>query len=282
MRAGMSNKIAPLTRPLLALIAVLAVGNLGSRSVDGDAAAAAVGESEAAAPETPPAQWSVAVDGWHIEVDGVAVVPGLPVPLLPGSENPRNLRLERLALYADSIGRYAAEERLDWRLVAAVISEESAFQPDALSPAGAFGLMQVKEEAAREVGVFPYDDPDSNIRAGVRYLAAMRKAFPAATPRAQHAMMLAAYNMGPGHMHDARWLAGELRLPVRDWDGAVASSVRMLEQPAVYRQLRHGFAQGNGVVRYVDRVLKKYAAYCRQFPNIATPSVAMIAEMASR
>lgn len=282
MQARMSIEIAPLSRPLLGLVVVVALANLGWRSPD-LTMVSAKGEDVFVEPVgAPSGAWSVGVDGWRIVVDGIAIATDRPPTVALDPEEGGNLRLDRLALYADSIGRYAAEERIDWRLVAAVIYEESAFQADALSPAGAFGLMQVKEEAAREVGVFPYGDPDSNIRAGVRYLAAMRSAFPAGGTRDQLAMMLAAYNMGPGHMRDARALARALALPANTWDGAVALAVPLLERPDVYQRLRHGFAQGNNVVRYVERVLRRYGAYRTQFPDLGTPSRTMIAELASR
>ncbi len=278
----MSNILDRATRPLLGLIVLLALGTLGSRYVAErvevvGAAPAAARDSVAESQE-----WQVSVDGWRIEVDGAAVPPPGAEPLPSVEVDVAELRIEKLALYADSIGRHANEEGLDWRLVAAVIAEESAFRPNAMSRAGAFGLMQVKEVAAREVGVFPYDDPDSNIEAGVKYLAAMREAFPASQRRDQHAMMLAAYNMGPGHLEDAQELARELGLPARKWDASLASVVHVLDQPGVYSRLRYGFAQGPGVVRYVDRVLQRYAAYRRKFPAITTPSMAMMAEIASR
>ncbi len=222
--------------------------------------------------------WAVAVDGWRIEVDGVAVDPSRLAPV--GDLNMNDLGLPRLALYADSIARYADEEALDWRLVAAVIAEESAFQPKALSPAGAFGLMQVREAAAREVGVFPYAEPDANVRAGVRYLAAMRAAFAGATPHDTRALMLAAYNMGPGHLRDARQLAAELGYDPLVWQESVASIVLLLEQPAFYEETRHGFARGGDVVRYVERVLTRYGAYRRRFPATLTLSPEIIAEIA--
>ncbi len=269
------------TRPLLGLVALLSLATLGSRYVD--AGAAGLGAPRVTAgDDLDEPEWEVSVDGWRIEVDGTVVPPPGTSPSPAEVEDVRDLRLERLALFADSIGRHAMDESIDWRFVAAVISEESAFRPNAMSPAGAFGLMQVKEVAAREVGVFPYSDPDSNIRAGVRYLSAMRSAFPASTPRDQRALMLAAYNMGPGHLRDAQALARELGLPERSWDDSLSSVVRVLDQPGVYKRLRHGFAQGPSVVRYVDRVLRRYAAYRRQFPALTMPSVAMIADIASR
>jgi membrane-bound lytic murein transglycosylase F len=227
-------------------------------------------------------EWAVAVDGWRIEVDGATVAPPGVDPLPGVAEDVDDLRLEKLTLYAESIGRHSTDEGIDWRLVAAVIAEESGFRPSAMSRAGAYGLMQVKEEAAREVGVFPYDDPDANIQAGVRYLATMREAFPSLRMRDQQALMLAAYNMGPAHLQDAQSMAIELGMSHLRWDDSLASVVQVLDQPGVYTRLRHGFAQGPAVVRYVERVLQRYAAYRRQFPALTAPSVAMIAEIATR
>lgn len=277
----MSNILERATRTLLGLIALFALATLGSRYVPVDAAGSSrPSDREELALDS--REWEVSVDGWRIEVDGAVVPPPGVDPLPAVAEDVADLRLAKLALFAGSIGRHSIEEGLDWRLVAAVIAEESGFRPNAMSRAGAYGLMQVKDVAAREVGVFPYSDPDSNIQAGVRYLAAMRDAFPATRMRDQHALMLAAYNMGPGHLRDAQGLARELGLADRRWDASMASVVQVLNQPSVYKRLRYGFAQGPGVVRYVERVLQRYAAYRRQFPALTAPSVAMIAEIASR
>ena len=265
---------------------------VGLRALSAVLAAAAVvgfGRSPAPSPESPVSKRlprvearapAVGAGGWHIEVDGVAVDPASLVAPLPPPV--ADLRLERLALFADSIGRHAGEAAIDWRLVAAVIAEESAFDAEALSPAGAFGLMQVKEVAAREVGVYPYEDPDSNIRAGVRYLARMRREFPAPNRRDGQALMLAAYNMGPAHLRDAQRVAAEFGLPENRWDDSMKSAVLLLERPAIYRKLSYGFAQGAAVVAYVDRVLERYAAYRRRFPSVTMPSMVMLAELAGR
>jgi len=221
-------------------------------------------------------------NGWRVEVDGVAIDTKAALEFASAPGGVEDLELARLALFADSIGRHCAREAVDWRLVAALIAEESGFDPNVMSSAGAFGLMQVKEAAAREVGVYPFEDPDSNVRAGVRYLAAMREEFPAPTRRDRRALMLAAYNMGPGHLRDAQQLAADFGYPAQRWEEGVASAVLLLEQPAIHRRTKHGFAHGASVVRYVDRVLARYAAYRRRFPSVNMPSVAMIADIASR
>lgn len=269
-----------MARPSLAGIVLLALFQLGARSPVDEFPPAADPAIEIGGSATP-RTWSVAVDGWRIEVDGIAAIPSDFEPRPAAGIDGRALRLDRLALYADSIGRHAADASIDWRLVAAVIAEESAFDANALSPKGAFGLMQVKAAAARDVGVYPYSDPDANVRAGVRYLALMREQFSGATPRDHQAMMLAAYNMGPGHLRDAMVVAERMGLPTRTWDGALAVAVAMLERPAIYGNLQHGYAQGHQVVRYVDRVLRRHAEYRRRFPGLTTPSALAVAEMAA-
>src|SRR6185436_18147789 len=71
-----------------------------------------------------------------------------------------------LSAYDSLIGRYAERAGLDWRFVSAVVCEESAFREDAISRAGAYGLMQIRPIAARDVGSVLYRDAESNIRTG--------------------------------------------------------------------------------------------------------------------
>lgn len=288
MRPVLLDRAARAARPSLALVVLLALSVLGARSPIDVPVREAIQQEDPSRVD-PPRLWSVVVDGWRIELDGVEVVRADAIPARRPDvasewrhDGAGGLRLDKLALYADSIGRHAAEARIDWRLVAAVIAEESAFDASAMSPRGAFGLMQVKAEAARDVGVYPYGDPDSNILAGVRYLALMREQFPGATPVDHQAMMLAAYNMGPGHMRDARGVAERLGYPASSWHGGMALAVQMLERPAVHRNLTHGYAHGNQVIRYVDKVLRRYADYQRQFPSETFPSAVAIAAMAAQ
>src|SRR6185295_10225906 len=75
-----------------------------------------------------------------------------------------------LSPYDQMIARYAAAAGLDWRFVSAVIYEESRFVPDSRSSAGAVGLMQVMPAAAEDVGEVRFQEPEANVRTGVRYL----------------------------------------------------------------------------------------------------------------
>ena len=208
-----------------------------------------------------PGHWSVVVDGWYIELDGVAGVHSAaperaePVPSL-------------LSPYDQLIGKYAEESGLDWRFVAAVIYEESHFEPNSVSEAGAYGLMQVRPVAAREVGEVSFQEPEANIRTGVHYLQRLEREYAAAGDRHRQALMLAAYNMGLAHVQDAQTLARRFGYDPLRWDGAMDVMVSLLEEPQVYANLPNGFARGRSVVDYVDRVLRRYAAYRRDLPAL--------------
>jgi soluble lytic murein transglycosylase-like protein len=224
--------------------------------------------ADATAPrDRPPGHWSVVVDGWHIELDQVAAQHALaPDPEIAAEPAVPSL----LSPYDQLIGRYADEVGLDWRFVAAVIYEESRFQPDSVSDAGAYGLMQVRPVAAREVGEVSFREPEANIRAGVHYLQRLEREYAGAVrDRDRQALMLAAYNMGLAHVQDAQALAQRFGYDALRWDGAMDVMVSLLEEPRVYERVSAGFAQGRSVVDYVDRVLRRYAMYRQQLPPVA-------------
>jgi len=88
------------------------------------------------------------------------------------------------------------------------------------------------------------------------------------------ALMLAAYNMGMGHVRDAQGLARRFGYNPLRWDGAMEVMVSLLEEPQVADEMRHGYAQGRSVVGYVERILTRYASYRRTLPPVIPTSVA--------
>ncbi|HTV72168.1 MAG TPA: lytic transglycosylase domain-containing protein [Candidatus Acidoferrales bacterium] len=97
---------------------------------------------------------------------------------------------------AELANRAGAQTSLDPALIEAVIASESSYDPHAVSPAGARGLMQLMPATAAELGVVDPDDPAQNVAGGARYLRSLLDRYAHDVPLA-----LAAYNAGPGAVH---------------------------------------------------------------------------------
>ncbi len=263
----------------LCIYAVLGLGG-GTRLPDAVLASSSGPGPDAAPRSAGPGSWSVRIDGWTIEVDRAAARVA-PEAVAAPPEEPEEEEEEAPALsaYDGLIGKHAQAAGLDWRLVSAIIYEESRFQPGTVSPAGAYGLMQVRPIAARDVGEEHFREPDANIRTGVRYLQRLDRMFAAARGRDRLALVLAAYNMGPGHVQDAQALARHWGYDPLAWDESMVAMLPLLEEPRVYGYLPNGFAQGTQTVAYVDRVLRRFDAYRRALavlPPGAVPEASAI------
>lgn len=160
----------------------------------------------------------------------------------------------RLPAYEPAFHAAAAETGMDWTLLAAVGYQESHWQPDAVSYTGVVGLMMLTQAAAADMGVADRADPEESIAAGARYLRRLLGAIPVYIRSEDRLnLALAAYNVGLGHLEDARMLAVELGHNPNTWPG-VASVLPLLSQERYYRRLRNGYARGSEPVLYVERV----------------------------
>jgi membrane-bound lytic murein transglycosylase F len=176
----------------------------------------------------------------------------------------RAAKTGQLSPYDDPVRRFAKHYGFDWRLITAQMYQESRFNPDARSWAGARGLMQVMPRTARELGFANISDPATGIHAGVKYLSWLRDQFETKVPDTERNWFsLAAYNAGWGHVWDARELAAQIGLDRDRWFDHVERAMLMLSNPKYYRGARYGYVQGSQPVDYVHDIRTRYEAYTR-------------------
>ena len=160
----------------------------------------------------------------------------------------------RLPLYKKWFEEAAEQSNQDWRLLAAIGYQESKWNPAAASSSGAKGLMQLTAGTASAGKVTNAADPRQRIFAGARYFRLVYEKIPAHVPQPDRTWFaLAAYNIGYGHVEDARVLAQRAGRDPDSWDD-VREFLPLLAQEQWYTQTANGFARGWEPVRYVDSV----------------------------
>jgi membrane-bound lytic murein transglycosylase F len=142
---------------------------------------------------------------------------------------------------------------VDWRVLAAIAYQESQWDPAATSPTGVRGFMQLTEDTAQRLGIDRLD-PYASIHGAARYLAALKARLPARIAEPDRTFLaLAAYNIGGGHLEDARVVAQRMKLDPDRWDD-VRQALPLLTLPEHYENARNGYARGGMPVAFVDRV----------------------------
>ena len=160
----------------------------------------------------------------------------------------------RLPLYKKWFEEAAEQSSQDWRLLAAIGYQESKWNPSATSATGAKGLMQLTHETASESKVTNPSDPRQSIFGGARYFRQVYEKIPTHVPEPDRTWFaLAAYNIGYGHLEDARVLAQKAGRDPDSWQD-VREFLPLLEQEHWYSQTENGYARGWEPVRYVDNV----------------------------
>ncbi len=148
---------------------------------------------------------------------------------------------------------------LDWRLLAAVGYQESRWQMQAVSSEGALGVMMLTTDAASAVGVTDRTDLQQNILGGARYLAQVIDTIPDRIAEPDRTWLaLAAYNVGYGHLEDARVLA-QIRGKNPDLWRDVREQLPLLAQEQWYSRVKRGYARGWEPARFVEQV-RQYLA----------------------
>jgi membrane-bound lytic murein transglycosylase F len=161
---------------------------------------------------------------------------------------------ELLPRYRPLFKEAAETSGLDWTLLAAQAYQESHWNARARSPTGVRGMMMLTLPTARELGVQDRLDPAQSVDAGARYLVRLRQRLPEDIREPDRTWLaLAAYNVGMGHLHDARTLARRLGKDPDQWR-QLSEVLPLLAERRHFRTLKHGYARGSEPVRYVNRI----------------------------
>lgn len=153
------------------------------------------------------------------------------------------------------IFKEAAEKyNMPWTLLAAQAYQESHWNRRAKSPTGVRGIMMLTLVTAAEMGVESRLDAQQSIMGGAHYLSKLESRVPeSVTGDDRWWYALAAYNVGMGHVHDARKLASVLELDADKWT-EFRGVLPLLSQKKYYKDLKYGYARGAEPVTYVKRI----------------------------
>lgn len=171
-----------------------------------------------------------------------------------------------LSPYDELLKLNAKELKWDWRLLAAISYEESQFDPEATSWAGAVGLMQLMPATARNFGLADslFFDPAANLIAGTAYIASLQKSFSRISdPDEQLKFILGAFHAGLGHIFDAVALARKLGYNPNVWDGNVAVCIQLKINPQYYNDpiVKLGYFPGYTTTDHVTNILARYHVF---------------------
>ena len=178
-----------------------------------------------------------------------------------------------LQRYGETVKKYSRKYDLDWRLVMAVMRQESRFSADAVSHRGAFGLMQImpatQVELAGKLGVKETESPSNNIKAGIFHLQQLYRAIDGSDEENHIRLTLAAYNSGLNRVLDAQDVAGYLGYNPQNWQ-SVKSVLPLLTKR--YQNLHRNiwqsgkpragyFSDWNQTQLYVESIMAYYSQY---------------------
>lgn len=170
-----------------------------------------------------------------------------------------------ISRYDHLFQRYSGTARMDWRLMAAQCYQESCFDPNAKSWAGACGLMQIMPGTAAHLGLpmSMIHEPEANVAAAARYMAELQGHFSdVGDPSQRMLFALASYNGGYFHIRDAMSLARKHGQNPHNW-GVIRDYILRLSQPAYYTDpvVKYGYMRGTETVNYVDRIRARWGEY---------------------
>ena len=173
----------------------------------------------------------------------------------------------------DLVKQYSAQYGVDYRLILAIIKQESQFNQDALSERGAEGFMQImpvtNAELTDELELPEQDFPRENLQAGIYYFSTLLELFNSAPVEDCISLALAAYNAGPARIYDAQDLAAYIGENPQRWS-SLRHVLPLLSKRyySLHHEVWHSGKPKNGffgssrqTVDYVETVLKSYRMF---------------------
>lgn len=170
-----------------------------------------------------------------------------------------------ISSYDKAIKKYSKTIDWDWRLLAALIYQESRFREDAQSWCGAYGLMQLMPETAARYGIDSTSSAEANIAAGVKYLKWIDKQLVDSVSDKDERIkfVLAAYNIGLGHILDARRVAKANGGNPDVWDNGVDFYLLHKSEATYYNPelVKSGYCRGDETYNFVRDIMERYRIY---------------------
>ncbi len=170
----------------------------------------------------------------------------------------RQHKKSRLPLYQQYFNQAAEQYNIDWRLLAAIGYQESRWLPDATSPTGVEGIMMLTNDTAAELGIKNRTNPAQSIAGGARYFQQRLQTIPDQIPEPDRTWFaLASYNIGKGHLEDARALTQKQGGNPDKWMD-VKQRLPLLAKEKWHESTKHGYARGKEPVQFVENIRSYY------------------------
>ena len=158
---------------------------------------------------------------------------------------------------------------IPWTLLAAQSYQESHWDRLAKSPTGVRGLMMLTQRTAKEMGIQYRTNAKQSIYGGAKYYASLYKRIPESVKGLdRYKFAFAAYNVGMGHLYDARALAKKQGKDENSWKD-IKSVLPLLSKRKYYKHLKHGYARGQEPVNYVDAIYEYHSILEKEFKQKA-------------
>ena len=158
-----------------------------------------------------------------------------------------------LPKYEELFKTYSTAE-VDWSLLAAVSYQESHWNPKAKSPTGVRGMMMLTLDTAKYLGIKNRLDAQQSIKGGAKYLSQLISRLPdSITDDEKVWFALASYNIGYGHLMDARRITAMKKQDPDSW-ADVKENLPLLHQKQWYKKTRYGYARGREAQHYVNNI----------------------------